>query len=128
MRDAIKKVPKLDIVGAYGSYYKAAILTSLPFDLGKLLLAKAKPAKNIWFAYSSMPIAMNYLVVNGVKMTRYTSILRPGNKGGCGIVAGTIGNSMTYGMVADKSSNYRELLDIIEKKTDEFINLAQCGK
>jgi hypothetical protein len=75
-----------------------------------------------------MPIAMNDLVVNGYKMTGYTSILRPGNKGACGIVAGTIGNTMTYGMVGDKESNFRELLDIIGEKTDAFINKAQMGK
>jgi hypothetical protein len=36
---ALKKVPRPDVIQAYGNYYKAAILTSLPFDLGKLLLA-----------------------------------------------------------------------------------------
>ena len=125
---AVKKVPKPDFVGAYGMYYRAAILTNLPFGYGAWLLAKARPAKNVWFAYSSVPIAMNHLVVNGSKMTASTSILRPGAKGSCSICAGTVGNSMTYAMVADKDKNYRELLEIIEQKTDEFINAAQSGK
>lgn len=71
LRTAVAKVPKPDIVGAYGSYYKAAITTSLPFDLGRYLLAKAKPMENIWFSYSSMPISMNQLIINGYKMTKY---------------------------------------------------------
>lgn len=107
-------MPKLDIVGAWASWYKAAIVSSLPFDLGTLICAKAVPAKKVWFAYSQVPIAMNHLVINGYKMTQNTACLRPGNKGYCGIVAGTIGNSMTYGMVSDKDSNFRELLELIE--------------
>lgn len=54
-------------------------------------------------------------------------MIRPGNKGTCGIVASTIGNSMSYAMVGDKESNYRELLSILEDKTDEFINVARAG-
>ena len=102
MHTAIKKAPKPDIFAAFGSFYKAMLLTSLPFDLGRFLLEKTRPTKPAWFAYSQIPIAMNHLVVNGSKMTSYTGMLRPGNKGHCGICAGTIGNVMQYGMVSDK--------------------------
>ena len=49
--------------------------------------------KGAWFSYSSMPIAMNHLKINGYKMIQYTSILRPGYKGSCGLVAGTVGTN-----------------------------------
>ena len=69
-----------------------------------------------------MPIAMNHLKINGYKMEQYTSILRPGYKGSCGLVAGTVGTNCQFGMLADPGIQPEELLKLIEEKSAAFIN------
>ena len=68
-----------------------------------------------------MPIAMNHLKINGYRMEQYTSILRPGYKGSCGLVAGSVGANMQFGMVADPDMNPDELLKLIREKSEAFI-------
>ena len=46
----------------------AYFMTSLPFGLGREILAKQDVKGGAWFSYSSMPIAMNHLKINGYKM------------------------------------------------------------
>ena len=104
-----------DITQAKARYYLAMLITSLPYGLGKDILQHQNipEEEKAWFSYSSMPIAMNHLKICGYKIIQYTSILRPGFKGSCGVVAGSVGANCQFGMVADPSLQPEELLQLI---------------